>query len=278
MTLIDAQIRDQAMAELALTTVGRINSKWKTPPAGTHWANAEALLAQIGAGPPVPPPPPAGWSIAPPVNPTVVMNAHGWVVNDTTPGAHIHDYVIHGTGDSAIICEPGKSDGALVERIQAYDVAKLNTVTFGKHLLYADGRNITAQDITGTGSAYSASGMSMRYPGFLGQRLQLDGFELFAELFQEVDEAGTFTLAHGAGATYNADCGIFLSVNRAKAMTLAGTITDIHLTGVPSARWFLRADSSYAAPSMRIAGCSWNGKPITPALVSGVPSGLTILP
>lgn len=56
MTLTDAQLRDQAVAELAQTTVGRINSKWKTPPAGTHWANAEALLAQIGQASPVPPP------------------------------------------------------------------------------------------------------------------------------------------------------------------------------------------------------------------------------
>jgi Papain family cysteine protease len=57
----DAQLRDEAVAELHLTTVGYINKHWTTPPAGTHWAAAEALLAQIGgAAPPPPPPAPVG--------------------------------------------------------------------------------------------------------------------------------------------------------------------------------------------------------------------------
>ncbi len=41
----------QAVAELKQTTVGYVNSHWKTPPAGTHWANALALL-QAPAPPP----------------------------------------------------------------------------------------------------------------------------------------------------------------------------------------------------------------------------------
>lgn len=55
--MTDAELRDAALAELEQTTVGYVNSKWKTPPAGTHWANARALLAQIGAVTPPPPPP-----------------------------------------------------------------------------------------------------------------------------------------------------------------------------------------------------------------------------
>jgi Papain family cysteine protease len=54
----DAQLRDEAVAELHKTTVGYINKHWTIPPAGTHWANAEALLAQIGGI--APPPAPAG--------------------------------------------------------------------------------------------------------------------------------------------------------------------------------------------------------------------------
>jgi len=50
----DVSLRDQAVAELKLTTVGYKNSKWTVPPAGTHWANALALLAQIGNTPPPP--------------------------------------------------------------------------------------------------------------------------------------------------------------------------------------------------------------------------------
>ncbi len=40
----------QAVAELKQTTVGYINSKWKTPPKGTHWANALALLEPPPSG------------------------------------------------------------------------------------------------------------------------------------------------------------------------------------------------------------------------------------
>jgi len=54
----DRELADGAWAELTQTTVGYINKKWKVPPAGTHWANAKALLDQIGVAPPPPPPPP----------------------------------------------------------------------------------------------------------------------------------------------------------------------------------------------------------------------------
>jgi len=45
----DAELRDQIEAELKQTTVGFINSHWKVPPPGTHWANVFTLLPQIGA-------------------------------------------------------------------------------------------------------------------------------------------------------------------------------------------------------------------------------------
>lgn len=51
----DAELRDAAVAELKLTTIGFKNNKWTTPPAGSHWANALGLLAQIGATAPPPP-------------------------------------------------------------------------------------------------------------------------------------------------------------------------------------------------------------------------------
>jgi hypothetical protein len=65
----DAELRDQAVAELKQTTVGYINSKWKVPPAGTHWANALALLAQIGG---VTPPPPNRMQLA------LTSDMNGW--------------------------------------------------------------------------------------------------------------------------------------------------------------------------------------------------------
>jgi hypothetical protein len=56
--MTDKELRDQTVRELRLTTVGYVNNKWKTPPAGSHWANAMAGLSQIGAVTPPPPPPP----------------------------------------------------------------------------------------------------------------------------------------------------------------------------------------------------------------------------
>lgn len=50
--MTDAELRDQAVAELEQTTIGYINRKWTEPPAGTHWRAALDLLVQIGSTPP----------------------------------------------------------------------------------------------------------------------------------------------------------------------------------------------------------------------------------
>lgn len=87
--MTDAELRDAALAELEQTTVGYVNSKWKTPPAGTHWANARALLAQIGAVTP-PPPPASGLKVA---------------YNSTSGSQHAADWpAIHAQGFNAFIC------------------------------------------------------------------------------------------------------------------------------------------------------------------------------
>jgi hypothetical protein len=54
----DAELRDQAVAELKQTTVGYKNKHWTTPPAGSHWDNALDLLEQIGQAAPPPDPDP----------------------------------------------------------------------------------------------------------------------------------------------------------------------------------------------------------------------------
>lgn len=58
--MTDAELRDAAVKELEATTVGYLNKHWTKPPAGTHWANALALLEQIGGSTPPPPPPSKG--------------------------------------------------------------------------------------------------------------------------------------------------------------------------------------------------------------------------
>lgn len=80
----DTELRDQAVAELKLTTVGYLSNPakggckhdWILPPSGTHWANAMGLLAQIGA---VTPPPSGNRLSRPPLTTpitVVVTNAN----------------------------------------------------------------------------------------------------------------------------------------------------------------------------------------------------------
>lgn len=47
--MTDTQLRDEAVALLEKTTVGYVNSHWKTPPAGTFWAQALAVLSQVSS-------------------------------------------------------------------------------------------------------------------------------------------------------------------------------------------------------------------------------------
>jgi hypothetical protein len=56
----DKELRDAAVRDLKLTTVGYKNKHWTTPPAGTKWKSAMDLLAQIGQVMPPPDPPPTG--------------------------------------------------------------------------------------------------------------------------------------------------------------------------------------------------------------------------
>lgn len=49
MAVTDTDLRDQAVAALKKTTVGYLNKRWKTPPAGSQWDAALTMLAQIGS-------------------------------------------------------------------------------------------------------------------------------------------------------------------------------------------------------------------------------------
>lgn len=57
MAMTDGELRDAAVAHLKKTTVGYINKRWTTPPAGSEWKQALDLLAQVGITPPPDPDP-----------------------------------------------------------------------------------------------------------------------------------------------------------------------------------------------------------------------------
>lgn len=233
MTLTPVQARDQAVAELDLTTVGMINAKWKTPPAGTHWANAKALLAQIGVPVPTPPPDPAGWAIAAPgstgvrvenlTNPTgPAINAH----SPTDPTSYT-DKIITAGGDSAILING--VDGRTLTRIQCLDVARGNAQSYGKHALYDKGKNTYVSDFYATGSPFAASGFSVRYAGFNADRFDLDGFQIGISYYEESAVKGTCLFENGHVVYTNT--GAWLSLDAGKRVTPDFVFDNVLFTG-----------------------------------------------
>lgn len=281
----DADYAAQADKHFRATTVkyadwqAKVKAGVYTPPDGsaTEWGQGFASLAKIGAVTP-PPPPPNGWTVAPPQAPiTTINNPPGIGVNVTPKGVVVKDTVIHGGGDSAVIFELGADNGS-VERCQFYDVAAGNAVSWGKHAVYAKAHGLTVSDLTATGSKYASDGLSCRFPGFLGQRCQLDGFAFPLAVFADDLTPGQILWQHIRGSGTNSDTGIWLDVNLTNKMVYDIVCDDVQLTG--PGKWFLRANAAVFAGTVTIRnGCTWNGKAVTAAMVGNVPaSKLTILP
>lgn len=262
----DADLRDQAVAHLKLTTVGYKNKQWTVPPAGTQWKQALDLLAQIGA----PTPPPSGWVVAPPQPPvTTISNPAGVGVNlyNSSSPMVVQDTVVVDGGDSAYLIQPG-APGRTLQRCQAANVAAGNAVTYGKHAVYAKAPNVTVEDFYATASKYAANGLSVRFGGFHGERCQLDGFPIPLAIFaddvtpstvQWIDVRGAFT-----------DTGVWLDCDEAARMVYTVGLSNVALTGPGK---FLAANTANFAGRVSISGCTLNGKPVTSADVQGVPSG-----
>lgn len=117
----DAELRDAAVAELRLTSVGFVNKKWTTPPAGSHWANALGLLSQVGAAP-SPPPPPSGLVVAAPVGPLADIPGPGQsgiflrdAGSPVTAKKHVHGFTDYGIGNMVWPAQPSTGTWALTD-------------------------------------------------------------------------------------------------------------------------------------------------------------------
>lgn len=268
--MTDADLRDQAVQHLKLTTVGYKNKQWTVPPAGTQWKQALDLLAQIGA----PTPPPPGWVVAPPQPPvTTISNPAGVGVNlyNSSSPRVVEDTVVQGGGDSAYLIQPG-APNRTIQRCQALNVAAGNAVTYGKHAVYAKAPGVLVEDFTATASRYAANGLSVRFGGFLGQRCQLDGFPIPLAIFADDTTPNLVTWFDIAGAF--TDTGIWLDCDEAPKMVYTVVAENVALTGNGK---FLAANTANFAGRVSISSCTLNGKPVTAADVSGVPaSALTI--
>jgi hypothetical protein len=233
-----------------------------------YGAAATAAIHALAGGPATPP---AGsWQVAPPQDPvTTIVNPAGVGVNlyNASSPKLVTDTVIHGGGDSAFLIQPG-APGRTLQRCEAYDVALGNAVTYGKHAIYAKAANLTVLDFYATASKYAANGLSVRYPGFLGQRCQLDGFPIPLAVFADDQTAGTVTWRQIRGAFTNV--GVWLDVDEAAKMVYDVTLDRVDLTG-PGTK-FLNASAAFAS-TVQIRACTLNGKPVTSANVGGVPAG-----
>lgn len=142
MTQTDAQLRDAAVAELKLTTVGYAGKgkTWTTPPPGTHWANALALLEQIGAvtPPPPPPPPPPNTGFATlPVGPFTKKSAqvyYGSAAPQTVKGLDIENVPGNVDGLQIMQWPPVLSSGPwTVEDIITQNIGNVPPTSNGEH-------------------------------------------------------------------------------------------------------------------------------------------------
>lgn len=269
----DAQLRDQALAELAQTTVGRINSKWKTPPAGTHWANAEALLAQIGASPV----PPSGWAVAAPGSTgqkiTTVTHPVGAGVNlhAASDPMTVADTIVVGGADQSFLVQPG-APGRTFQRIQSVlAVADGKSVPGNnKHGFYVKAAGITVLDYAATAAPQADGGLSVRYAGFLGQRVTLDGFQLPLCVFADDEHPGQVVWRQ-VRILNPRSTPVYLDCDEAGKMVYDVVCDHVDVVGA-GAGPFCSVNAANFAGTVTISGCTLNGRPVTAADVRGVPA------
>lgn len=283
MTQTDAQLRDAAVAELKLTTVGYAGKgkTWTTPPPGTHWANALDLLEQIEAVTPPPPPPNGGWAVAPPAPPpagTVINNPVGVGVNVYQAKATIADTVVNGGQDQAFLTQGGQAGGAgsTFERIQGNAVGGYSVSGNNKHFFYVKAANVTVLDAAATAATsphQGDGGFSVRYAGFLAQRFTLDGFQLPLCIFADDETPGTVIWRQGK-VTNPKNTPVYLDCDEAAKM-----VYDVVCDEIDFSDWtgpvFVANPANFDG-TLTISACTINGKPITAAdaatLVQHIPA------
>lgn len=261
----DTDIRDAAVGEFEKTTDPYPTWVRKGKPSSSHWAKGFALLGQIGAATP----PPAGWVVAPPQKPvTTITNPPGLGINLHTASdpKTVSDTIVQGGANTAYEIQPGAPNRTL-QRCQAFDVAAAKNVTYGCHAVYAKAAGITVLDFTATASRNAANGLSVRYPGFLGQRCQLDDFPIPLAVFADDTTKGTITWRQIRGRF--GTVGVWLDVDEAAKMVYDIVLDQVDLDG-PS--WFLNANASVFAGTVTITGCTLNGKPVARTDCNGVPT------
>jgi len=240
-------------------------SSWKTAKAGE--IRVVALGAEAtGVWPPPTPPPATG--IAPPQAPiTTVTNAPGLGLNVTTL-QHYADYVIDGTGETAVLFQLN-AGGSSLKRARLLRVAVGNSVTYGKHAVYGKAPGLLLEDIVAECTANCASGLSMRFDGAVVRRFSVSGAPHAITYYETSSVAGTVLFEDGV-CSFTADTGVWVApeTDYQTKVRQAFTFKRVAMTG-PGA--FMKVASGFVG-SVRLEGCTLNGKPVTAAGLPGVPN------
>ena len=236
---------------------------------------------------PTPSPTPApttAWTLQSPQAPiTNVTNLSGLGLNvNNQLGGSYHDYVIDGTGDSAILLQ-GSTTGVSFARMRLLRVAAVSAVSWAKHGMYVKARGNTFTDIYAEEGGNAASGFSVRMGNNSFERTVIKGFPLAVTYYEHDGAAGTVTFKDGDW-TFTGDTAVWGDDSNeppSPYIKQAFVFENIDAHG-PAGAKFLKFGSSayvsgalaYQGAGVKIINCTINGRPVTAADIGGVASNL----
>lgn len=251
----------------------RVSNTWDTSKTWAKFAKpgpwsvqAVGVLAS-GVYPPVvtPPDQPASSWPAPPVPPiTTVTNASG-LGRNYTGMVTAQDLVIDGTGDTAVLFQPGAANSVL-RRARLLRCCIGNSVSYGKHAIYAKARDLTIEDVYAECASPAASGFSLRYDGAVLRRSEVHGAP-HALTYYETSKVAGAVLVEDVRGSFRGDTGVWAALDSEPRVLQAFTFRRVHLIGQGE---FMKATAF--AGSVRVEACTLNGRPVTASDLPGVPN------
>jgi len=235
-------------------------------------AAIHSLDARITALEPVvpPPPPPPVTTIAPPQAPiTTVANAPGLGLNVTTVQL-VHDLVVDGCGDTAVLFQLAAA-GSSLKRARLSRVAALNSVNYGKHGIYGKVRGLLIEDLVCVCSSFAASGVSFRYDGAVMRRFNISGAPHALTYYEESTTKGTVLFEDG-DCSFRGDTAVWMDTNSAGPIVQAFTFRRMNMTGAAGTAFMKVQAGVFSGASVRLEGCTLNGRPVTAADLPNVPN------
>lgn len=239
-------------------------NSWKTNKAAEIKIVALGNLAE-GVYPNVVPPP-AGWP-APPVPPITTVTNAPTLGKNVTSRQDIHDLIVDGCGDTAVLFQ-GNAGGSTLKRARLLRVANTNAVSWGKHGIYGKAPNLTIEDLVVECSSYCASGISMRFDGATVKRFTVKGAPHAITYYETSAKAGQVLFEDG-DCSFTGSTGIWIypETDYQQTVRQAFTFRRVKMIGQGA---FMKVDRF--SGSVRLEGCTLNGKPVTKADLPGVPN------